>query len=129
MTVVLAGLLVMSIGTVSKANSAPLPYNVTQYSYDDYYDNVSSFGDKDTDSAMYVYCGSSTSQFRVSALGSAGSGYSDCSGGYRYFINEGECVDEMINFINENGYHWAGILGEYMFEEYFHASGHFIPDI
>lgn len=130
-TGIMAAMLVMSFGTVCMANGSSNPYNFTQYAYEDYYDNVSDFARKDTYSSMYVLCGNSTDQFRVHALGSygSGSGYEDCSGGYRYFIRQGESVDEMYNFVRENGYTKAGIKGEYQYDGYFHASGHFLADI
>ena len=129
-TGIMAAMLVMSFGTVCMANGSSNHYNFTQYAYEDYYDNVSTFARKDSYSSMYVLCVNATDQFRVHALGSSdGDGYEDCSGGYRYFIGQGQSVDEMYNFVRENGYYYAGIKGEYQYDGYFHASGHFLADI
>lgn len=130
-TGIFAGIFLMSLGTVSsKANNAEIPYNVSHYAYGEYYDNVSDFARKHTDSYMLVACEQATGEFRVSALGSNnGVNYADCSGGYRYYLKPGQAIGKMVNFVNENGYSKAGILGESMSVEYFYAIGFFIPDI
>lgn len=116
-----------------KAQTDWITYDFTQYEYEGWRDNVSNFRDKDTNSSMGVNCVSTTARFKVHALGGDRWGvpanYADCSGGYYYWLSEGDIEFNVINFVYEWGYGYAGIQGDYAGDAYFKAIGDFVPDL
>ncbi len=119
-------------GTSGKATLEKVPYEFEIFEYGTGAKNVSNFDYKQTDSSMVAACLNSSNTFAVRAMGAPLAGrsdtYADCSRGYCYYLSAGKLEDDVINFVREDGYRYAGIKGTYSGDSHFMADGFFITD-
>lgn len=122
----------LSLAVTGRANTMRTDYSVEMYGYEGWEDTVSRFVPKYENNSMVVACYQATNIYRVRALGANALGfidtYADCSRGYYYWLSTGDVADDVVNFVKDDGYGAAGIEGAVIGDQYFTATGYFIPD-
>lgn len=128
-------MVIFLIGSNVKASYHVVEFTVETHGY--YWDDediVEEFDEKVTDDYMEICIYNNvdtTSQLDFSAVGSNNrypSSAVDCSGGHVYRLGRGDYVNNVINYVYENGYKYAGLKAQAVDDSYTVLRGVFIAN-